>query len=107
MIDYKLIGARLKKQRRAHNLTQEFVAEMAEITTVYLSKIENGHVKPTLDTLEKLTQLLKLDLSELFSEVGLNSQGYQNERIVQLFRECAPEVKPIALAIMEQLLKLK
>lgn len=107
MIDYKLIGERIKKQRKLSGLTQETVAEKVEITTVYLSKIENGHVKPTLDMLEKICQLLELDLSELFCEVSPSAQGYQNERIVRLFQSCSPEVKPIVLNLIEQLAKLK
>ena len=51
MVDYQLIGARLKARREAARQTQEEAAEAAEITPVYLSKIENGHAKPTLDTL--------------------------------------------------------
>lgn len=50
-IDYTMIGKRLKESRMAAKLTQEKVAEAADITTVYLSKIENGKVTPTLDTL--------------------------------------------------------
>ena len=107
MIDYKLIGMRLKNQRKVCAFTQEAVAEKAEITTVYLSKIENGHVRPTLDMLGKLCQLLRLDLSELFCEVSPSAKGYQNEYIVQLFQLCSPEVKPIALNLLEQLAKLK
>ena len=51
-IDYAMIGKRLKESRRTAKLTQEKVAEAADITTVYLSKIENGKVTPTLDTLD-------------------------------------------------------
>ena len=43
-IDYTMIGKRLKESRMAAKLTQEKVAEAADITTVYLSKIENGKV---------------------------------------------------------------
>ena len=38
MVDYQLIGSRLKQQREKQRLTQEAVAEKADITTVYLSK---------------------------------------------------------------------
>ena len=50
-IDYTMIGKRLKESRMAAKLTQEKVAEAADITTVYLSKIENGKVTPTPDNL--------------------------------------------------------
>ena len=53
-IDYTMIGKRLKESRMAAKLTQEKVAEAADITTVYLSKIENGKVTPTLDTQKTL-----------------------------------------------------
>ena len=51
MVDYKVIGLRLKTYRQQAGLTQETVAERAGITVVYLSKIENGHVRPTIDLL--------------------------------------------------------
>ena len=40
MVDYKVIGLRLKTYRQQAGLTQETVAERAGITVVYLSKIE-------------------------------------------------------------------
>ena len=41
-IDYLMIGKRLKEYRVAAQLTQEKAAEAANITSVYLSRIENG-----------------------------------------------------------------
>ena len=41
MIDYQLIGSRLKQARKAANLTQEALAEKVFLSTVYLSRIEN------------------------------------------------------------------
>ena len=90
MIDYKVIGRRIKARRQEAHLTQELVAERANITTVYLSKIENGHVRPTIDLL-------------CASPVR---DTYQNEQVVKLFNACSPTVKPIALNLLEQLAKL-
>ena len=49
MIDYELIGSRLKEARRTAGLTQEELAEQVFLSTVYLSLIENGKVFPTLE----------------------------------------------------------
>ena len=106
MVDYKLIGARLKRSREAAKLTQEAAAEAAEITPIYLSKIENGHAKPTLDTLAALCGAVGCDLGTLLSDIAPESQQYQAERVVQIFRACAPEVKPISLSLLEQLSRL-
>ena len=106
MVDYKLIGSRIKKQREKISLTQEVVAEKADITTVYLSKIENGKVHPTLDTLSAICAVINCDLGSLLLNSISESSNYQTEKVVQIFNSCSPSVKPIALSLLEQLSKL-
>ena len=106
MVDYRLIGSRLKQERERQRKTQETVAEKVNITTVYLSKIENGKVHPTLDTLSAICTALNCDLGKILSDVSSESDLYQNEQIVKVFNSCSPEVKPIALSLLEQLSKL-
>ena len=107
MVDYKLIGTRIREFRKARGLTQEAVAERAEITVVYLSKIENGHVRPTLDLLSQICDTVGLDLGELFHSVSPNAATYQNEKVVQLFNACSPSVKPVALDLLKKLSELQ
>jgi len=106
MVDYKLIGSRIKARRENRNLTQEQVAELADITVVYLSKIENGKVHPTLNTLSAVCSAIDCDLGEILLNIASESSKYQNERIVKLFQSCSPNVKPIALRLLEQLSEL-
>ena len=54
MIDYTLIGKRIQPQRLETGITQEKLAEQVGISVVYLSKIENGRVYPTLETLSNI-----------------------------------------------------
>lgn len=106
MVDYKLIGSRLKSEREAQQLTQETVAERAGITTVYLSKIENGKVQPTLNTLSAICTVVDCDLGAVLLNSASESKDYQSEKVVQLFQACSPEVKPIALELLKGLSKL-
>lgn len=106
MVDYKIIGSRLKGFRVAAGLTQENVAEQVGITVVYLSKIENGHVRPTIDLLQMICATVGCDLGSIFSDVSPTTRGYQNERVLELFHSCSPEVKPIALNLLAELAKL-
>lgn len=106
MIDYKLIGLRLKMSREKVNMTQESVAEQSDITVVYLSKIENGRVRPTLEILNTICSVVNCDLGSLFLNVSTESQNYQNEEIVELFRKCSPSVKPIAIDLLRKLSEL-
>lgn len=77
-------------------MTQERVAELVNITVVYLSKIENGKVRPTLDTLAAICSALNCDLGEILLNITPESNQYQNERVIKLFQSCSPNVKPIA-----------
>ena len=106
MVDYKLIGTRIKEKRTKAKLTQEYVSEKTGITAVYLSKIENGKVKPTIDTLSAICDTVNCDIGSVLLNSASESDQYQNETVVRLFRACSAEVKPIALNLLEQLSKL-
>ena len=106
-IDYTMIGKRLKESRMAAKLTQEKVAEAADITTVYLSKIENGKVAPTLDTLGAVCAAVNADLGYVLSGCQYSQKTYGSETVLQLFQSCTPEVKPIALAVLKDLAALQ
>ena len=67
MIDYAVIGKRIQLSRQNKGITQEKLAERAGISVVYLSKIENGRVYPTLETLSNLCTELYTELSAILS----------------------------------------
>lgn len=66
-VDYKLIGNRIKKRRRELNLTQEQLANELNMTTFYISKIENGKACATLETLSLIAYHLQIDLAYLIT----------------------------------------
>lgn len=102
-IDYQMIGRRLQDGRKARKMTQEQLSERAGITVVYLSKVENGRVRPTLELLDTLCAQLDLALSNLLTGVQIQEDTYANERVVALLRTCTPEIKEAALDILERL----
>lgn len=106
MVDYKVIGARIRAKRLQAKMTQEFVSESVGITSVYLSKIENGKVRPTIDTLSAICDTVNCDLGAVFMNTSSASNQYENETVVKLFHACRAEVKPIALNLLKQLSKL-
>ena len=106
MIDYELIGSRLRAARKAANLTQEALAEQVSLSTVYLSRIENGKVFPTLETLATLCSALGISLGWLFSGIEVEKEDYGNDQVVALFQSCKGRVKPIALNILRDLSEL-
>ena len=106
-IDYSMIGKRIKEYRVAAQLTQEKVAELSNITTVYLSRIENGKVAPTLDTLDAICTVVDADLGVVISGCQYNQKHYGNEEVLVLFQSCVAEVKPVAMKILKELSTIK
>lgn len=80
-IDYKLIGERIKKKRNEINLTQEKLAEVLHLSSHYISKIENGKVTPTLDTLAQIAFHLNLELSYLISGTSTLEKSYYTNKL--------------------------
>ena len=62
----KELGARLRQAREKIGLTQQQVADAADIDVSYYAQIERGEVNPSFDVLHNIAQTLKiksLDLS--------------------------------------------
>ena len=62
---YKRLGAQLKRRRIEQGLTQEQLAEAADISTAFYGHIERGTRKLSVDTLYKLTKALQCPADDL------------------------------------------
>ena len=60
-------GKKLREIRVEKKLTQEQLATAAEISVDFLSLIERGINAPSFDTLEKLSCVLNVPVSEMFN----------------------------------------
>ena len=66
MNEKKLIGLRIKELRKTKRLSQEKLAEKAETSPNYLSRMERGTENPTLDMFIKLASALEIEMWEMF-----------------------------------------
>jgi DNA-binding XRE family transcriptional regulator len=62
-----LIGARLRHMRIASGLKLKDVAAAADCSESMLSKIETGHVSPSINMLHRITKVLNVNISGLFA----------------------------------------
>lgn len=62
------IGQRLRLLREQESLSQGDVEERTGLLRCYISRVENGHTIPSLETLERLASALEMPLYELFCE---------------------------------------
>lgn len=62
----KLLGVTIRKIREAKKLTQEDLADLAQINVSYLAKIENGYVNTSVRYLILIADGLKVMVRDLF-----------------------------------------
>ncbi|HYI10137.1 MAG TPA: helix-turn-helix transcriptional regulator [Thermoanaerobaculia bacterium] len=65
MQEAELFGRRLRELRKARGLTQETLAESADLSGNYVSDLELGLKVPSLTILVRLSQALDVGTSEL------------------------------------------
>ena len=65
------IGEVIKSYRADRGLSQGDIERRTGLLRCYLSRVENGHTIPSLDTLAKIAQALDLPLAQFFAEDSL------------------------------------
>ena len=60
-----VIGDRLKTLRETKNLSQGDIEKRTGLLRCYVSRVENGHTVPSVETLEKFARALELPLYHL------------------------------------------
>jgi transcriptional regulator with XRE-family HTH domain len=63
-----IIGDRLRVMREGKKLSQGDVEKRTGLLRCYISRVENGHTVPAVETLEKLARAFEVPLYQLFYE---------------------------------------
>ena len=62
------IGITIREFRLQRGMSQGDIEKRTGLLRCYLSRVENGHTVPSLETLQKIAVALDLPLSQFFSE---------------------------------------
>jgi len=85
-MDYKLLGDNIRKYRKLRGLTQEQLSELANISSVFTSQIENASRKPSLETIVSIAVALNISIDVLVNDIIKNAE-ISNFIDVELSRE--------------------
>jgi transcriptional regulator with XRE-family HTH domain len=61
-----IIADRLRELREAKQLSQGDIEKRTGLLRCYVSRVENGHTVPAIETLEKMARALEVPLYQLF-----------------------------------------
>lgn len=115
-----IIGERIKTLRQQKGLSQGDVEKRTNMLRCYISRVENGHTVPSLETLERFARALEVPLHELFyegdqipaatplsaDEVALSPASDSIGRLAQLFERLGHDDRQFLLKTAERLGKL-
>jgi len=68
------IGTTIRAYRLQKGLSQGDIEKKTGLLRCYLSRVENGHTVPSLDTLSKIAQALDLSIAQFFADDSLGRQ---------------------------------
>jgi transcriptional regulator with XRE-family HTH domain len=63
-----VIGEKLKDLRAQKNMSQGDMEKRTGLLRCYISRVENGHTIPSVDTLEKMARALEIPMYRLFTD---------------------------------------
>ena len=104
------IGTNIKQIRELKNFSQEYVAHELGVSQASYARIESGTIIPKIDRLERIADILEVDLSTLLSTTNIfhiifnataHQSGYVNNQSNNII-----DIEMIRKIIQEELKKL-
>lgn len=86
-INYKILGKNIKYYRKQKSLTQEQVAESLELSVGFISQVERGIAKMSLDTLIDLCDFLDCSAGDILDSAHLNCRDKLSEDLLSLYEQ--------------------
>lgn len=106
-IDYNAIGQRIKKARKQKGFTQERLGEKLDVSTVYISQIENGKTKINLEMLIRIANILNINPGFFITGVSYHTQDYLKCELVTLLQRCPPERRQLIFDVVKVIANYK
>jgi len=106
-VDYSLIGARIKEARKELGLTQEMLAERLDVSVGYVSQVERGVTKISLDLLGEISGILCKDLAGFVSDTAPHTSGYLLGDLSEGLRQLNGQERRLVKALVDSLLEQK
>ena len=98
-LDYSIIGARLKQARQRSGLTQQDLAEEANISVAFVSRIERGSSHINLKRLSQFCKILEISEGSILNGVSDSSNDYLYEEFDSILKSCSPEKQKLIYSI--------
>ena len=90
-VSAEILGNRLKQARKEKNYTQDYVAEMIDLSVEQLSRIENGKKNVYLHKLALWCDVLDIPMEEILTGAIMPANPAHNRQFGEIAQGCSPE----------------
>ena len=104
-VDYRMIGSRIKEARKEKSMTQEVLAEALEVSVGYVSQVERGVTKISLELLGKIGGILEKDLAYFVEEAATKSPNYRISDLAKELEQLSEENRRIIASTVKAMLE--
>ena len=89
-----MVGSRLRELRESKKFSQGDIEKRTGLLRCYISRVENGHTVPAIETLEKMARALEVPMYRLFhdGEVPAGMTKINRRRMTNSEREARPPI---------------
>lgn len=89
------------------NVTQEQMAEALNLSVGFISQLERGICKVSLDTLANIIEYLDCSFTDILEDSDSTSECYKQTQFNSLYASLSPDDQHIMYKIMEVYVKSK
>ena len=106
-VDYKVLGERIKTQRKIKGTTQEHFAEHLNVSVGYISQIERGITRVSLERLIEISRYLGCGIDFLLEGTSPNDEKYLANEFNELFQQLSTSEKKMLTHLLKEYLLIK
>lgn len=104
-LNYITLGEKIKSARKNKRITQKSLAERSDVSTSYISHIENGNSVMSLQVFVTIANELGVSADDLLTgNLNIPSKAYDQD-IVSVFSDCSESEMTLLLNTMRSLKK--
>ena len=103
-MDYKKLGRNIRTARKNLSMTQEVLSEKTDLSTVFISQIETGAGKPSLESMYRISFALGVPVDSLLKDEAIDTQIDEIEIIKTMLTGRTKAELRYVMAILETVL---
>lgn len=106
MLDYYVIGSRIRHYRLERGITQEVLAFQVNSSAAYISRIERGQKKPSLEKLFEIADVLHVTLNDLVYTSPPSEYAFFDNGLQYMISMCSPEKQKVITKNVAEIIRV-